>query len=60
MFIQTRYADGEIDLRELFDVLWKGKGLISIFTGLAAIASVVVGAIYAEYLSVNGNSCAEI
>ena len=36
------YADDEIDLRELFLVLWRGKGLITIVTGLAAIVSVVV------------------
>ena len=36
------YADDEIDLRELFLVLWEGKALITIVTGLAAIVSVVV------------------
>ena len=36
------YVDNEIDLRELFLVLWEGKVLITIVTGLAAIVSVVV------------------
>ena len=36
------YSDDEIDLRELFLVLWEGKALITIVTGLAAIVSVVV------------------
>ena len=38
----STYADDEIDLRELFLVLWEGKGLITIVVGLAAIISVVV------------------
>ena len=33
--------DDEIDLKELFIVLWSGKWLISAVTGLAAVASVV-------------------
>ena len=36
------YADDEIDLRELFLVLWEGKVLVTIFTGLAAMVSVVL------------------
>ena len=36
------YGDDEIDLRELFLVLWEGKALITIVTGLAAVVSVVV------------------
>ena len=36
------YSDDGIDLRELFLVLWEGKTLITIVTGLAAIVSVVV------------------
>ena len=36
------YADDEIDLRELFLVLWEGKVLITMVTGLASIVSVVV------------------
>ena len=36
------YGDDEIDLRELFLVLWEGKALITMVTGLAAIVSVVV------------------
>jgi uncharacterized protein involved in exopolysaccharide biosynthesis len=36
------HADEEIDLRELFQVLWDGKLLITIVTGLAALVSVVV------------------
>ena len=36
------YPDDEIDLKELFMVLWGGKWLISAVTGLAAVISVVV------------------
>ena len=36
------YGDDEIDLRELFLVLWEGKALITIVTGLAAIVSVAL------------------
>jgi uncharacterized protein involved in exopolysaccharide biosynthesis len=36
------YVDDEIDLRELFHVLWDGKALITMVTGLAAIISVFV------------------
>ena len=36
------YGDDEIDLRELFVVLWEGKALITIVTGLAAMVSVAV------------------
>ena len=36
------YGDDEIDLRELFLVLWEGKALITMVTGLAAIFSVTV------------------
>ena len=36
------HADNEIDLRELFQIFWNGKVLITIVTGLAAIFSVVV------------------
>ena len=35
-------ADDEIDLKELFMVLWLGKWLITAITGLAAVTSVVV------------------
>jgi uncharacterized protein involved in exopolysaccharide biosynthesis len=35
-------ADDEIDLKELFMVLWSGKWLITAITGLAAVTSVVV------------------
>ena len=41
-FLQNPYPDDEIDLRELFMVLWSGKWLISAVTGLAAAISVVV------------------
>ncbi len=41
-FLQNPYPDDEIDLKELFMVLWSGKGLISAVTGLAAAISVVV------------------
>ena len=34
--------DEEIDLKELFMVLWSGKWLITAVTGLAAVTSVVV------------------
>jgi uncharacterized protein involved in exopolysaccharide biosynthesis len=36
------HAHDEIDLRELFHVLWNGKALITMVTGLAAIISVSV------------------
>ena len=41
-FLQNPYPDDEIDLKELFMVLWSGKWLISAVTGLAAVVSVVV------------------
>ena len=41
-FLQNPYPDDEIDLRELFMVLWSGKWLISAVTGLAAAISVAV------------------
>ena len=41
-FLQNPYPDDEIDLKELFMVLWGGKWLISGVTGLAAVISVVV------------------
>jgi uncharacterized protein involved in exopolysaccharide biosynthesis len=41
-FLQSPYPDDEIDLKELFMVLWGGKWLISAVTGLAAAISVVV------------------
>ena len=34
--------DDEIDLKELFTVLWSGKWLISAITGVAAVASVAI------------------
>jgi uncharacterized protein involved in exopolysaccharide biosynthesis len=37
-----QHMDAEIDLKELFDVLWSGKLLLSAVIGLAAIISVVV------------------
>ena len=36
------YPDDEIDLLELFQVLWSGKWLIGAITGFAAVLSVVV------------------
>jgi uncharacterized protein involved in exopolysaccharide biosynthesis len=41
-FHQKPYPDDEIDLKELFMVLWGGKWLISAVTSLAAAISVVV------------------
>ena len=41
-FLQNPYPEDEIDLKELFMVLWAGKWLISAVTGLAAAISVVV------------------
>ena len=35
-------ADDEIDLKELFMLLWSGKWLITAVTGLAAVTSVVI------------------
>ena len=37
-----QYMDDEIDLKELFMVLWSGKWLISAITGAAAVISVLV------------------
>ena len=42
LFLQNPYPDDEIDLKELFMVLWSGSGLISAVTSLAAVISVVV------------------
>ncbi len=39
---QNPYLDDEIDLKELFMVLWSGKWLISAVTGLAAAISIAV------------------
>ena len=41
-FLQNPYPDDEIDLKELFMVLWSGKWLIAAVTSLAAAISVVV------------------
>ncbi|MDB2659556.1 Wzz/FepE/Etk N-terminal domain-containing protein [Luminiphilus sp.] len=41
-YLPSPYPDDEIDLKELFMVLWSGKWLISAVTGAAAIVSVVV------------------
>jgi uncharacterized protein involved in exopolysaccharide biosynthesis len=41
-FVQNPYPDDEIDLKELFNVLWSGKWLISAITGIAAAISVVI------------------
>ena len=41
-FPQNPYLDDEIDFKELFKVLWSGKRLISLVTGLAASTSVAV------------------
>ena len=35
-------VDDEIDLKELFMVLWSGKWLITAVTGIAAVTSVVI------------------
>jgi uncharacterized protein involved in exopolysaccharide biosynthesis len=40
--LQNPYPDDEIDLKELFMVLWSGKWLISAITGAAAAISVAV------------------
>ena len=40
--LQSPYPDDEIDLKELFTVLWGGKWLISAVTGLAAAISVAI------------------
>jgi uncharacterized protein involved in exopolysaccharide biosynthesis len=37
----TETFDDEIDLRELFTVLWNGKGLITLITGFAAVCAVL-------------------
>lgn len=41
-FPQQPYADDEIDLKELFGVLWDGKLIIAAVTGLAAVIAVIV------------------
>ena len=41
-FLQNPYPDDEIDLKELFMVLWSGKWLITFITGIAAITSVAI------------------
>ncbi len=41
-FLQNPYPDDEIDLKELFMVLWRGKWLITGITGLAAFVSLVI------------------
>ena len=41
-FLQNPYPDDEIDLKELFMVLWGGRWLISAVTGLAVAISVAV------------------
>lgn len=41
-FVRNPYPDDEIDLKELFMVLWSGKWLISAITGVAAAISVTV------------------
>ena len=40
--VNNMAMDDEIDLKELFMVLWSGKWLISAITGVAAAASVVI------------------
>ena len=37
----TQVYDDEIDLRELFSVLWAGKRLIVAITGVFAVVSVI-------------------
>ena len=41
-FRENPYPDDEIDLRELFMVIWSGKWVISLVTGLAAALSLLV------------------
>ena len=41
-FPQEHYADDEIDLKELFGVLWEGKLIIAAVTGAAAVIAVIV------------------
>lgn len=41
-FLQNPHPDDEIDLKELFMVLWGGRLLISVVTGLAAAISIIV------------------
>lgn len=45
---QVMYADDEIDLRELFGILWAEKWLIIGITGAAAVISVVVSLMMTE------------
>jgi uncharacterized protein involved in exopolysaccharide biosynthesis len=46
-------VEDEIDLRELFMVLWSGKRLISAVTGVAAVASVVSALMLPNIYSAN-------
>ena len=43
------YSDDEIDLRELFQVLWEGKKLIILITAIVAISSVVYSLQLTDY-----------
>jgi uncharacterized protein involved in exopolysaccharide biosynthesis len=45
---QPVYVDDEIDLRELFGMLWAEKRLIAAITGAAAVLSVIVALVMTE------------
>ncbi len=45
---RSYYSDDEIDLRELFGILWAEKNLIVAITGAAAVLSVIVSLVMTE------------
>ena len=46
-FQNTEAFDDEIDLKELFLVLWNGKLVITLITGFAAVCAVLICALAA-------------
>jgi len=50
-FNDPHFSDDDIDLRELFDVIWKGKKLIILITSVIAISSIVYSLMLPNYYS---------
>ena len=48
-FSSDPYADNEIDFKELFGVLWKGKKLIILITSIVALCSVIFSLMLTNY-----------
>jgi LPS O-antigen subunit length determinant protein (WzzB/FepE family) len=48
-FNDPHFSDDDIDLRELFDVIWKGKKLIILITSVIAISSIVYSLMLPNY-----------